>query len=240
MVSLTKSLKSSSDDFWQMVVDEYESDKSTSDPTLFYQQYQNDIISFIKNEMYYRGPGGHLINYTPDEYQTQILLSLQDNVYTAVKSGHGIGKTICAAWALVHIDSLVVTSAPTFNQVENVLWKGKVLELINNNPKIKQLLEVRNTSMNIKDHPGWMALGRSSNKPDNLQGLHAPYVLLILDEAPGIDEDIIQAVMGTLTTEAKCLLIGNPTRNEGFFYDCFHSKRNMWNTLTVSSVVSPF
>jgi hypothetical protein len=67
-----------------------------------------------------------------------------------------------------------------------------------------------------------------------LQGFHAKNVLLVVDEASGVFEEVFKAGEGTMSTKgAITLLTGNPTRLSGFFYDCFHGDRNRWFTMTV-------
>jgi phage terminase large subunit len=64
----------------------------------------------------------------PWERQREILtaLALYDRV--SVRSGNGVGKTLCAAWAtlwflLTRPGSIVITTAPTAHQVRDLLWR---------------------------------------------------------------------------------------------------------------------
>ena len=66
----------------------------------------------------------------PWDKQQQIMLSVRDNERTAVPSGFCVGKTWVAArialWFLCSFPhSLVITTAPTWRQVEHVLWAEK-------------------------------------------------------------------------------------------------------------------
>ena len=56
--------------------------------------------------------------------QAEILKSVRDNMRTAVRSCHGIGKTftaaMCILWFLyTHPKAIVLSTAPTWRQVEN-------------------------------------------------------------------------------------------------------------------------
>ena len=59
----------------------------------------------------------------------QIAHSVRDNRYTVVESGHGVGKSILAGalvawWIETHRPKAkVVTLAPTYAQVQHVLWR---------------------------------------------------------------------------------------------------------------------
>jgi hypothetical protein len=72
-------------------------------------------------------------------------------------------------------------------------------------------------------------------KPEALQGLHAKYVLILVDEAPGVAEAIFEAARGALASEGSFVVMtGNPTRLEGLFYESHHKLKPMWGTLQVN------
>src|SRR5258708_33595572 len=59
--------------------------------------------------------------------QAEILQSVARNRRTAVKACHSSGKTFCAAdavlwWITAHPDGIAITTAPTWTQVEKLLW----------------------------------------------------------------------------------------------------------------------
>src|SRR4051794_20665753 len=60
--------------------------------------------------------------------QREIFESVRDNQRTAVRSAHGVGKTATAARAVLwflaaYPYSRVITTAPTFSQVKELLWR---------------------------------------------------------------------------------------------------------------------
>jgi phage terminase large subunit len=78
---------------------------------------------------------------------------------------------------------------------------------------------------------------RTSRKesPEALQGIHADNVLLIADEASGVDEAVFEAAAGSMSTEgAITMLAGNPTRATGFFYYTHTKLRHIWKAIRVS------
>ena len=176
-----------------------------------------------------------------DPTQQDIANSVRDNAFTAVRSGHGTGKTMTAScvgiWFLHNFaHSKVITTAPTFKQVRKVLWsewrniaRGKLIETES---------EILDTEMRIADD--WFALGVSSDDPNNVSGFHAKHLLFIGDEACGIKQNIYDALMGALTTDAKVLLIVNPTIPEGTFYDAFGKNKNRWSTFHLNCMESPW
>jgi len=159
--------------------------------------------------------------------QEEIILSVRDNRYTTVRACHDVGKTYIAArtalWFLYsHPQSIVVTTAPTMRQVENLLWR----ELRSAHESSKQRLGGEPLKTRLDIAPDWYAIGASSGDPDKLQGFHAASgdILIIIDEAAGVNEDAFEAIEGMMTSEkARMLMIGNPTSDSGSFRESHHS-----------------
>lgn len=153
--------------------------------------------------------------------QEEIVLSVRDNRYTTVRACHDVGKTYVASrtalWFLYsHPQSIVVTTAPTMRQVENLLWRE--LRTAHENAVTRLDGEPLKTRLDLA--PDWYAIGASSGDPDKLQGFHASsgHILIIVDEAAGVNEDAFEAIEGMMTSEkARMLMIGNPTSDSGSF-----------------------
>lgn len=65
-------------------------------------------------------------------------------------------------------------------------------------------------------------------------------MLFIVDEASGVADPIMEAILGTLSGENnKLLMCGNPTKTSGTFFDAFHADRTQYKYITVSSGDSP-
>ena len=183
----------------------------------------------------------NLFGFDPWSKQQEILKALRKNKRVAVRSCHGVGKTAVAATAVLDFMTegpcRVITTAPTWSQVEQLLWR----EINVRHSKIpggkdafgkmfKSSLEVRSD---------WFAMGLSTDKPERFQGHHAPRMMLVVDEASGIDEAIYEAAEGFLTAdEARVLLIGNPTRPAGTFYKAFQ-KDSGWYPVHMSAFDAP-
>ncbi len=161
----------------------------------------------------------------PWEKQSEILKAARHSRRVAVRACHGVGKTRVAAWVAVwflfcHRDSKVITTAPTWHQVENLLWRE--IHVIHSRAKYPLGGKLLQTQLEIDKQ--WFALGLSTDKPERFQGYHAENILLIVDEASGVDQYIFDAAEGLLTSPgAKLLLIGNPTQLSGEFYNAFRS-----------------
>ena len=90
--------------------------------------------------------------------------------------------------------------------MEEILW-GEIRHAHGRSGLHGELLR---TQLRLRDK--WRAFGFSTDDPDAFQGHHAPYILVIFDEASGIPPEIWEAAEGVLTGDgARLLCIGNPT-----------------------------
>lgn len=82
----------------------------------------------------------------------------------------------------------------------------------------------------------WFAVARTATKPENMQGFHEDNMLFIVDEASGVADPIMEAILGTLSGDNnKLLLMGNPTKTSGTFYDSHTVDRALYRCHTVNS-----
>ena len=172
--------------------------------------------------------------------QTEIANCLVQNRRVAVKSANGVGKTYLAAdltlWFLHSFPgSIVLTTAPTSRQVRGLLWE----EIGRRIRKSKIALPGSLTLMKYEVAPGWFAMGLTADSPDSFQGFHAKDLLIVMDEASGIRDDIWDAAEGVAVgTNNRILAIGNPLRASGRFYEIFRGA-NPWKRITISGMDHP-
>ena len=180
-----------------------------------------------------------IIRARPDNKQRDILRSLRDYPMTSVRSGHGIGKSAVEAWAIIWFlltrpFPKIPCTAPTKHQLYDVLW-AEVSKWLRNNPELKHeiIWTYERIYMNgYKEE--WFAVPRTATNPDALQGFHSEHVLYIIDEASGVPDKVFEPVLGAMTGEdARLLMMGNPTRLTGFFYDSHNSKREQYSAMHV-------
>lgn len=174
---------------------------------------------------------------TPD--QIEVIESVRDNRRTAVPAGHAVGKTWLAArlalWFLYHWKgSKVVTTAPTWTQVERLLWRE--LKAAHAQARFPLGGVPTKTALDLADD--WYAIGLSTNDPTRFQGHHGSRVMVIFDEATGIDPGIWEASEGIAVGEDdRFLAIGNPTDPTSQFKKATVSE--LWTTIRLSSVNHP-
>ena len=191
----------------------------------------------VKKRLYRKDPvlfAGEVIKYVPDQWQADTLHDLADPTCrrVSVRSGQGVGKTATEAVALLWFLSCfpyarVVATAPTRQQLNDVLW-SEVAKWQAQSPLLSGLLKWTKTYVYVVGmEKRWFAVARTATKPENMQGFHEENMLFIVDEASGVAEPIMEAVLGTLSgPNNKLLMCGNPTKTNGTFYDS-HTNPNV-------------
>ncbi len=173
--------------------------------------------------------------------QEEIIKSVFDNPRTAVRSCNSSGKTFVAsdiALAFLHnmSPSIVVTTAPTFRQVKDVLWQEIRTKY---NERLAPITGIECQQTRLEFMPGYFMTGLSPDSGVALQGLHQSNILIIFDEAPGVRPDIVQAANTLMASgNAHMLWIGNPLRSSGHFHNAFRPD-NGWNTIHISNEMTP-
>ena len=131
-----------------------------------------------------------------------------------------------------------VCTAPTAAQLFDALFAELKSQLLRLPPALQQLFEVFSERITLKSDPSGSFIScRTARKetPEALQGIHSANVLLICDEASSVDNSIFEAAGGSLSTSnSKLVMVGNPTRAEGYFYDAFTKLKDRYWTRTVS------
>lgn len=176
--------------------------------------------------------------------QAAILAGLTQHRRTAVKACHASGKTKVASlavlwWLLRYPDGVVVTTAPTWNQVRKLLW-GEIHAALAESDGLKYILgKAQANQTELILGPKNYAVGLSTNEGVNFQGFHGR-VLIVLDEAPGVRPDIYEAIEGIRAGgDVRVLALGNPVIGSGPFYDAFTTERERWNLITISAFDTP-
>lgn len=173
--------------------------------------------------------------------QAEVLSALPGNQRVAVKSGNGLGKGFCASVAVLwflysHDPAVVLSTAPTFRQVQHVLWR-QIRQL---HRRAKDTLGGKLIATRWELAEDRYAMGLSADTADEFQGFHSPNMLIVVDEAEGVSDEIYEAIEGVMTSaECKLLLIGNPTTVTGVFRRAFHEESHLYYNVTISAFDSP-
>lgn len=177
--------------------------------------------------------------------QAEILESVRDNRYTAVHSAHDMGKSFIASriiawWIDTHPpgSAFVVSTAPTAAQVAAIMWREvtKIHKKANLTGKI-----------NRAGYPQWFVDGElvgygrkpADHEQSAFQGIHAEYVLIVIDEACGVAQHLFDAVDALATNEnARVLAIGNPDDAASHFAKVCQPDQG-WHVIHLDGLRSP-
>lgn len=182
--------------------------------------------------------------------QAEICQSVVENRYTAVRSCHGTGKSYTASrimswWIDQHPpgEAFVVSTAPSQTQVEAILWRevGRAHQ--------KGDLVGRITSGMVPQWKIGQEIVGFGRKPQDLkskeeamaafQGIHAKYVLVVIDEAGGVPKWLFDAVDTLVTnTNSRVLAIGNPDDSSSEFEKVCRAGSG-WKTIKISYDMTP-
>lgn len=167
--------------------------------------------------------------------------------WISVASGHGIGKSatesLLILWFLGNWRCKIGCTAPSADQMFDILWAEISLWLPRMREEVRANYLWQSDHIRMVDNPeNWWARARTArpDKPEALAGLHADNVAIFVDEAAGVEEIVYQTAHGSLTNEnILVVLIANPTRSLGYFYDSHHKDKDEFQNLSFSSVESP-
>lgn len=179
--------------------------------------------------------------------QGEIMRAVRDNRLTVVQSSHGVGKSHLASRVVGYYldnwpkgDFVVVSTAPTWKQVRNVLWRY-VGQMVADN----ELPGAVNQQAEWKIGSGADALVAFGIKPadhdhQGMQGIHGRRgVIGIVDEGSGVPDQIFNAMDSLATTlESRILVIGNPDNISSRFYKLCTSEPK-WHRMKINSFDTP-
>lgn len=209
----------------------------------------------------WKQPKGPLERWAgPKVWQREVMEDIREHLHSedwnqiplqlAIASGHGIGKSallgMLTNWCLnCWADCKILITANTEGQLRTKtspeITKWCAMNLIND----FGLFQYNTFSMHstIKGHEkSWRCdlVPWSITNTDSFQGLHneGKIILIIFDEAAGVDDEIWDVTQGALTDEDTVIIwlsFGNPTRAKGWFRECFRKYSADWKTRHIDS-----
>lgn len=206
----------------------------------FVERYKDDWPGLVRE----------VFEVEPDEWQAEELAAVQRGERRiSIRSGHGVGKSAFASWVswcavLTEGMVKVVITAPSGPQLwdalfaEIKLWGNKLPEAL------RECYDIKTDRIEHRGAPESIFISARTSRAENpeaLQGVHADQgrVILIGDEASGIPEQVFEAAAGSMSGHnCTTILLGNPTRSQGFFFDTHTRLAHMWRTRRVSCLDS--
>ena len=218
--------------------------------------FSNDPLEFVRR-VFPWGEGELKLSPGPEPWQTDLLMAIskglltpQEAIQIATTSGHGVGKSALVSWIILWAmstleDTVGVVTANTETQLRTKTWVqlAKWFRLFVGN----ELFRMTATAIFSRDpaHERTWRVDQvpwSVNNMEAFAGLHnqGKRILVVFDEASGIEDAIWETTEGALTdqnTQILWLVFGNPTRNKGRFRECFPGGRfgHRWKHYRVDS-----
>jgi hypothetical protein len=190
-----------------------------------------------------------LFGVVPDPWQVEVLEAFPHRQRLAMKACKGPGKTAVEAWLawnflLTRIEPKVAAVSVTAENLADNLW-SEMAKWQQRSPLLTERFEWTKTRIFCRDSPEtwWMSARSWSKTADRAQqgntlaGLHADYVLFILDEAGGIPDAVMASAEAALSScvEGHIVQAGNPTHLEGPLYRACTSESALWHVTEITA-----
>ena len=190
-------------------------------------------------------------NFKASWQQEKILKAIsKKGAKVTVRSGRGIGKSAAAAMSILYFLDMhkkrckIICTSPSAKQLFNNLWPECYYWIQQMPPIFRKNFIYMATSIRMvgmEELRFAVAATAKKENAESLQGSHAPHMLIIVDEATGVSNEILLSLMGSCTQEDnRMIMFSNPTKRSGLFYDTQTKLRDTWDAFAFSSLDSPF
>ncbi len=202
------------------------------------RRWQLDPVNFVRENF----------QAEPDPWQSDFLHAFPDNNRLAMKAAKGPGKTCTLAWAILNFlatrpDSNIAATSITGSNLRDGLWK-ELAKWLQRSPFLSDQFEWQKQRIISKRSPAtwWVSARQWSRSADasaqslTLAGLHADYMLFVLDESSEIPQAIMATAEAVLSSGIECKVVqsGNPTSLTGPLYRACVIDRNLWFVVEIS------
>ena len=193
-----------------------------------------------------------LFDYFLDPWQVDVLKAYgRGEPGITIKACHGPGKTFIASFCAHHqlltrYPQHVVATAPAAHQLKGALLKEFKIHMRKTPRPLQMLFDVKTMDVKYRPNPerSWFSARTAApHASASIQGVHCEggYVLIIIDEASEVHENIFQSAGGSMSGDnTTTLLLSNATRTTGTFYDSHHDLDEDWYQVHIDAFHSSF
>lgn len=196
------------------------------------RRWRADPVAFVRENF----------KVEPDDWQADFLRAFAVNQRLAMQACKGPGKSTGLSWAgwnflATRPHPKVIATSVTEDNLRDGLW-AEMSKWQGRCEWLKRAFTWHAERITSNEHPEtwWMAARTWSKQADatqqahSLAGIHADYVLFILDEAGGIPDAVAATAEGALSTgvETKLVIAGNPTHLSGPLFRAATREKDLW------------
>lgn len=190
-----------------------------------------------------------LFRVKPDAWQRDVLQAFPHTQRQAMKACKGPGKTCVLAWLawnflLTRPNPKIAATSITADNLADGLWaemslwqqKSELLQKAFTWTKTRIFANEAPQTWWMSARP-WSKSATATQQGDALAGLHADYIMFLLDEAGGIPDAVMAAAEAALSSckEGHLVMAGNPTHLEGPLYRACTNERKLWSVTEITS-----
>lgn len=192
-------------------------------PAKQFLRYQDAPAEFIEEHL----------GCTLTEPQRLVCESVRDYPVTVVQSANAVGKTHAAAgvalWFLrtFPLSKVIAAAAPPLENLERLLW-GEIEGRLNRTTSFN---DATAGYLRVELGPEWWLVGRAipasgtpAQREAKFSGLHAPYLLFIVDEGDAVPDEVYRGIESCLSGgHGRLLVMFNPRAAQGPVYHMIQS-----------------
>ncbi len=190
-----------------------------------------------------------LFGVIPDPWQRDVLQAFPHKQRQAMVACKGPGKTAVLSWLawnflLTRKEPKIAATSITGDNLADGLWTEMALWM-NKSELLKEAFVWTKTRIFAKQHPEtwwmsarpWSKSANSAEQGNTLAGLHADYIMFILDESGGIPDSVMIAADAALSScvEGHIVQAGNPTHLEGPLYRAATTEARLWSLTNITA-----
>jgi len=177
-----------------------------------------------------------VIGASPDPWQAEVMNRFMETKRAVIAGCNGAGKDTLVTWMALFLMCTRVglkgqVTGPNKNQVNDTLWV-EFKKWIDHSSILHYLLDWQKTHIYWREDHGWFLAARTTAKrysrstgdaqAEGIQGMHHKHVFIAITEASGVDDVNFDAAEKCCTMpENYLMIVGNPLRRSGRFYDMF-------------------
>lgn len=185
----------------------------------------------------------------PDPWQEQVLRDFPSNQRQAMKASKGPGKSCIEAWLcwnflLTRPHPKIAATSISGDNLRDGLW-AEMSKWQQKSKLLSQEFTWQKERIFFKQYPetwfmsarNWSKSADSNALGQTLAGLHADYIMFVLDESGGIPDAIMASAEAALSScvEGHIIQAGNPTHLEGPLYRACTTGKAQWKVYEITS-----